>query len=196
MFRDMPQALAARMRELERPDGDARSDGKVRIGRIRQIPSEAGRFIALLAAAAPRGRFIEVGTSSGYATLWLALACRAGGRRVTTFEVHGEKASLAKQTFSAAEVGDVVDFVRADALSALPNCRDIAFCLMDAEDDIHCRRYEAVISNMVPGGILVADNAANPPSLLRPMLDRALNDDRVDALIVPIGNGVLLCRKK
>ena len=45
------------------------------------------------------------------------------------------------------------------------------------------------------GGIIVADNAINHEETLRPMLDRAPTDNRVDALIVPIGKGKLVCRK-
>lgn len=53
----------------------------------------------------------------------------------------------------------------------------------------------AVVRRMVPGGILIADNAINHRAILQPMLDRALRDERVDALIVPIGNGELVCRE-
>ena len=49
---------------------------------------------------------------------------------------------------------------------------------------------------MVPGAILVADNAISHQAELRPMLTRALTDDRVDAVLVPIGTGDLVCRKK
>ena len=56
--------------------------------------------------------------------------------------------------------------------------------------------YEAVIPNMVSGGLLVADNAINQQETLKPILDRALRDNRVDALIVPVGKGELLCRKR
>jgi len=48
---------------------------------------------------------------------------------------------------------------------------------------------------MVSGGIFIADNAINHETTLRPMLDRALQDTRVDAMIVPIGKGELICRK-
>ena len=48
---------------------------------------------------------------------------------------------------------------------------------------------------MVTGGILVADNAINHAETLKPMLDKALSDRRVDALIAPIGKGELVCRK-
>ena len=48
---------------------------------------------------------------------------------------------------------------------------------------------------MVNGGLLVADNAINHYDTLKPMIDKALLDERVDALVVPIGKGELLCRK-
>jgi predicted O-methyltransferase YrrM len=155
-----------------------------------------GKFIALMAALAPVGHCIEIGTSAGYSTLWLALACRAAGRKITTYEILDEKAALARQTFQAAGVYDVVEFVHGDALDHLAGCKDIAFCFLDAEKEIYGRCYEALVPGMVPGGILVADNAINHQATLRPMLDRALQDERMDALIVPIGKGELVCRRR
>jgi predicted O-methyltransferase YrrM len=195
VFHDIPPEIASRMRELEEIDARDRTDGTPRMRRLRQIGPEVGRFIALLATASPAGRFIEIGTSAGYSTLWLALACRAAGRRVTTFEILDDKAELARKTFTSAGVTDVVDFRSGDALQALHGCTDIAFCFLDAEKEAYAQCYEAVVPNMVPGGILVADNAISHEEALRPMLQRALSDRRVDALIVPIGKGELLCRK-
>jgi len=184
------------MRELEQLDRCDRADGTPRLKRLRQIPPEVGKFIAIMAAGAPAGHWIEIGTSAGYSTLWLALACRAAGRRITTYEILDEKAVLARQTFTATGVGDVVEFVHGDALDHLTGGQDIAFCFLDAEKEIYGRCYEAVLPRIVPGGILVADNAINHQATLQPMLERALQDGRVDALIVPIGNGELVCRKK
>jgi predicted O-methyltransferase YrrM len=48
---------------------------------------------------------------------------------------------------------------------------------------------------MVSGGLLIADNAINHEAALRPMLNKALEDSRMDAMIVPIGKGELVCRK-
>ena len=196
MFNDIPQAIADRMAYLETIDARDRTDGTSRLERLRQIPSETGRFIALLAAAAPAGRCLEIGTSAGYSTLWLALACRLRGHKVTTFEILDEKVALARKTFEAARVGDVVDLIHSDALDHLPHCRDVSFCFLDAEKDIYRVCYEVVVPNMTAGGILVADNAVNHEATLRPMLQRALTDDRVDALVVPIGKGELVCRKR
>jgi len=184
------------MHELEEIDSRDRADGTLRMKRLRQIPPEVGKFIALLAAAAPEGQCIEIGTSAGYSTLWLALACRATGRKVQTFEILEEKAALAKATFEVAGVSDVVELVHGDALVHLPKCQNIGFCFLDAEKEIYDRCYEAVVPRLAPGGLLVADNAINHEATLRPMLDRAKRDERVDCLIVPIGKGELVCRKK
>ncbi len=195
MFHNIPESMLNRMRHLEEIDSQDRADGTPRMQRLRQIPPETGKFIALLAASAPEGTFIEIGTSAGYSTMWLALACRQTRRKITTFEVLEEKIELATETFRLAGVGDVVELVAGDARESLRNCADISFCFLDAEKEVYADCYEAVIPNMVGGGILVADNAINHREILQPMLDRALTDERVDALIAPIGMGVLLCRK-
>jgi len=200
MFEAITPAMLSRMRELEQIDLRDRTDGTPHSKRLRQIPPEVGRFIALLAASAPDGRCIEIGTSAGYSTMWLALAGRASGRKVTTLEIDGAKVELARATFAAAGVteGDtgIVELIHGDALTYLSACKDIGFCFLDAEKDIYDTCYELVVPRMVTGGILVADNAISHEAALRPMLDRALCDERVDAVLVPIGTGDLICRKK
>jgi predicted O-methyltransferase YrrM len=196
MFDDIPKPILERMKYLEEIDTQDRSDGTSRLKRLRQIPSETGKFIALLAATAPAGQYLEIRTSAGYSTLWLALACRLIGRKITTFEIFDEKAELARQTFEKADVSDVVDFVHANVLDHLPDCAGVSLCFLDAEKEIYSECYDVVVPKMVSGGILVADNAINHEETLRPMLNRALSDNRVDVLIVPIGKGELVCRKK
>jgi predicted O-methyltransferase YrrM len=184
------------MQYLEEIDARDRGDGTTHLARLRQIPPETGRFIALLAAAAPTGRYIEIGTSAGYSTLWIALACRQLGRRVTTFEIMDEKAALARETFALTGVDDVVEFVHGDAREHIADFDDIAFCFLDAAKEVYGECYEAVVPRMTKGGLLVADNAISHEATLQPMLDRALADDRVDAMIVPIARGELVCRKR
>ena len=196
MFERVPQNILKRMSELERRDAEDRGDGTPKLERLRQISSEVGKFIALWAASAPRGQWIEIGTSAGYSALWLALAAREVGARLTTCEILPAKAELARQTFRAAEVEDVVQLVHGDALEHLRDVANISFCFLDAEKEVYGACYEAVVPRLVPGGVLIADNAINHQATLRPMLDQALTDERVDGLIVPIGKGELVCRKK
>lgn len=196
MYQDMPRVIAERMAYLENVDARDRRDGTPRPQRLRQIPPETGRFIALLAAMAPEGRALEVGTSAGYSTLWLALACRQTGRRLTTFEILAEKAALARETVALTGIGDVVEVIDGDACDHLPAYDGVSFCFLDAEKDILTACYEILVPNMTVGGIIVADNAINQEAALRPLLERALADERVDAMVVPIGNGEFVCRKR
>jgi hypothetical protein len=140
------------MGRLEEIDARDRVDGTPRLQRLRQIPAEVGKFLALLLVNAPDGRVIEIGTSAGYSTLWLALAARASGRTITTFEILPEKVELAQATFAAAGVGDVVTLVHGDAREHLPNTTDIAFCFLDAEKEVYGDCYELVVPDMVSGG--------------------------------------------
>jgi caffeoyl-CoA O-methyltransferase len=196
MFHHIPPSILERMHALEQIDARDRLDGTPRLQRLRQVPPETGRFLALLAAGAPPGQVIEIGTSAGYSTLWLALACREQGRRLTTFELLPEKAALARQTFNLAGVEDTVTLVEGDARAHLAQLDKIAFCFLDAEKEIYAECYELVVPRLVQGGLLAADNATNHREALQPMLERALADARLDALIVPIGKGELVCRKR
>jgi len=196
MFNDIPEQILKRMKYLEAIDTNDRIDGTPKLQRLRQIPEETGKFIALLLASSPQGTALEIGTSAGYSTLWLALACRESNRSITTFEILKEKADMAMETFNDSSVEDVVDLIHGDALDQIRHYTDIAFCFLDAEKDIYSDCYEQVIPNMVKGGVLVADNAINHRETLQPFIDRVLADKRVDAMVFPIGKGELVCRKR
>jgi caffeoyl-CoA O-methyltransferase len=195
VFHDIPEAVLSRMRFLEAMDGRQRIDGTDHLERLRQVPPLTGRFLALLAANAPPGAWLEVGTSGGYSALWLSLACRAAGRRLTTFEVLEEKAAIARETFRKAGVESMVDLVVGDARHHLTKYDGVSFCFLDAEKEYYDACYETIVPRMVAGGILAADNVISHEEILRPMIDRVLRDDRVDAVVAPIGSGVLVARK-
>lgn len=195
MFHNISSSVQTRMAYLEQIDAQDRQDGTPRLKRLRQIPQEVGKFIAILAANAPEGAYLEIGTSAGYSTLWLALSCQLKGRKIRTFEILAEKGRLAKETFKLAGVESVVELVIGDVRDYLREYSEIAFCFLDAEKEVYDECYELVVPRLVYGGLLVADNAINHREALQPMLERALSDVRVDALIVPIGKGVLVCRK-
>lgn len=183
------------MARLEAIDARDRLDGTPRSQRMRQIPPETGRFLALLLSNAPAGQIIEFGTSAGYSTLWLALAARVSGRAITTFEIMPDKVELARATFAAAGLKDVITLVHGDALQHLPDYQEVTFCFMDSEKELYGDCYELVVPNLVQGGLWLADNASSHQEELQPLIDRALADQRVDAMVVPVGKGLLLARK-
>lgn len=195
MFHTIPPAITGRMKFLEELDGKDRTDGTPHLQRLRQIPPGTGKFLALLAAGAPEGPILEIGTSAGYSTLWLAVAARALGRKVVTFEVLPEKVKLARETFRAAGVEDTVQLIAGDAREHMAYYYNLAFVFLDAEKEVYSDCYELVVPRLIKGGLLVADNAISHAEALAPMLEHALNDERVDALVVPVGKGELVCRK-
>ncbi len=195
MFHNIPENIKKRMEYLEDIDSRDRNDGTPRLRRLRQITPDTGRFLSILAASAPKGEFLEIGTSAGYSTLWIAIACNLTENKVITFEILKEKIELAKETFKITEMEHYIELIEGDARKFIKNFKKISFCFLDAEKEIYEECYDLVIPNMVRGGIFVADNAINHYETLKPMLDKVLADKRVDALIVPIGKGELLCRK-
>ena len=195
MFHDVPQAILDRMVYLEAIDAQDRSDGTPRPQRLRQIPPESGKFLALLAAGAPNGAVIEIGASAGYSSLWLALACRATGRTVTTFEVLKQKARLAEETIRLTGTADVIRLVPGDAREHLGSFGTIAFCFIDAEKEVYEELFDLVVPKMVPGALLAADNTISHQGDLEPFMQRVYRDRRVDSVNVPIGKGILVCRR-
>jgi len=196
MFNPIPERVLNRMKQLERRDAADRLDGTPTARRLRQIPPETGRFLALLAASAPPGKWVEIGTSAGYSALWLALAAMETGRKIITFDVDPAKVELARETFHQAGVEEWVEPAEVDARQQLPLLEGISFCFLDTEKELFLDCYELLVPRMVAGGILVADNVISHREDLAAFLERVMQDNRVDALVVPIGMGNLLCRKR
>jgi caffeoyl-CoA O-methyltransferase len=195
MFQNIPRRTLERMKYLEEMDTEQRREEMERFERLRQVPPQTGRFIALLCASAPDGACLEIGTSGGYSGIWLSLACREAGRTLTTFEFSDTKVELAAETFRLAGVDDIVEIVAGDAREHLGEYKNVGFCFLDAEKDAYEECFELVVPNLVKGGILVADNVISHEEILGPWVEKILEDDRVDALVVPIGSGELVCRK-
>jgi predicted O-methyltransferase YrrM len=183
------------MKWLEGQDSIDRQDNTERMKRLRQIPKQTGQLLSILAANTPEGEIIEIGTSAGYSTLWLALACRESSRKITTFEILDDKVKRAKETFRLAKVENIVNLIHGDALDYLKNINNIAFCFLDAEKEDYDKFYDEVICRLVPGGLLVADNVISHADDLQAVVDKAKADEKVDSVVVPIGKGELVCRK-
>jgi predicted O-methyltransferase YrrM len=139
---------------------------------------------------------IEIGTSAGYSALWLAQACRLSGRSLTTFEILPAKAQLARATFDRTSLTDVIRLVEGDFLDHADDFKDVGFCFLDAEKDVYEACYDIVVPKMVPGAILIADNATSHREELQSFIDRVLEDDRVDAMVATVGKGELVCRRR
>lgn len=192
MFHEIDPRITARMRELEALDAAQRKADEPRLQRLCQVPPETGRFLALQCAASPPGVAVEVGTSGGYSAMWLSLACAPPGRRLVTFERLEAKLAIARETFS--RTGIAVEQVFGDAREHLAALGGVGFCFLDAEKSEYRSYYEAIVPRMVKGGLLLADNITSHHDQLAGFVEAVSRDARVDAVVVPIGKGVLLAR--
>src|SRR5690554_1458426 len=131
MFEKISKNMKERMLYLERIDERDRKDGTPRLQRLRQIPPETGKFIALTASNCPEGEFIEIGTSAGYSSMWISLACMERNIKLKTFEILKEKVEMAKETFDKAGIIDYIDLIAGDAIEYLSKIDNISFVFLD-----------------------------------------------------------------
>lgn len=193
LIEDQVRAVMAR---LEEQDARDRTDGTPQEKRLRQITPEVGEFLATLVLATAARTIVEVGTSAGYSTLWLASAARRTNGRVVTFEKFGDKVVLASQTFSEAGVTDIVELKHEDGVAGLSlGAGGVDLIFIDAEKDAYLRLLEPAVGSLRLGGALVADNLISHEAELAGFREAALGHEQLSGLVVPIGRGELLAVK-
>ena len=161
------------------------------------IGEEAGRFVNLLIKT---GRFInlvELGTSVGYSTLWLAEAARVNGGRVDSVDISAEKQALARENLKEARLEASVNLVHSDALDFLKNLPEAPdFSLLDVWKMDYLPCFEVLAERIKPGAVIVADNMVEPPSKNTVAYRKKVAaDHRFETVMVPIGNGLEVSRK-
>lgn len=178
------------MAELKARDAADRSDGTPRAARLRAISPEVGQLLLTLALSIKASTIVEIGTSGGYSTLWLAVAATKTGGRVITFEIDAAKLALARHTFKTAGVDSVVELRTGDGGAGLAGMNDRAdLIFIDSEKRDYVRLLDLAIGALRPGGLLVADNLISHESELVEFRARALADPRLSGLVIPIGSG-------
>ena len=184
------------MAELEARDAADYARGTPQAQRLRAVAPEVGRLLMTLAIATGARTILEVGTSGGYSTLWLATAAEWTGGRVITFEVDPDKIALARRTFDSAGVDSFVDLRPGDGgagLAGFHGTADLVF--VDSEKDDYERLLELAIEALRPGGLFVADNLVSHASQLARFRELALSDPRLSGVVVPLGGGELIATK-
>ncbi|GEK73822.1 O-methyltransferase [Halomonas halophila] len=165
--------------------------------RLRNITRDTGEFLAVLVRATGARRILEIGTSNGYSTLWLAEAARALGGRVTTVEWAAGRWSMAGEHFARAGLADVIESLHAEAGRVLdreaPASRDLVF--LDADRERYVDWWPVVRETLAPGGLLVVDNATSHADELAPFIDLVEADDDFTTSLVPVGKGEFLATR-
>ena len=165
-----------------------------RLHRYRNIEPESGQFLSMLIRAQQSKNILEIGTSTGYSTLWLAEAARLTQAMITTLEVDAERVAQAKQYATEIDLADLINFKVIDAQVYLEAEKEIFdFILLDAERDAYVS-YWPHLSRLLKakGGLLVVDNVISHAAEVEEFIALIQQDPRFIMSIVPIGAGLLM----
>jgi len=192
-----PSGLEDLKSELER-FGEA-NDGATseRSRRMLNITRGTGEFLSVLVRATRAREVLEIGTSNGYSTLWLAEAAMATGGSVTTVELSEYKLAMASATFARAGLGPVISLLHEDAGRVLQRSGDGAFdfIFLDAERSEYPGWWPQLRRVLRPGGLLVVDNAISHLEQMAPLAALVKADALFATSLVPVGNGEFLAVK-
>ncbi|MCO8092811.1 O-methyltransferase [Acinetobacter lwoffii] len=165
-----------------------------RLHRYRNIEPESGQFLSMLIRAQQSKNILEIGTSTGYSTLWLAEAARQTQAMITTLEVDAERVTQAKKYATEIDLADLINFKVIDAQVYLEAEQEIFdFILLDAERDDYVS-YWPHLSRLLKakGGLLVVDNVISHAAEVEEFIALIQQDPRFIMSSVPIGAGLLM----
>lgn len=162
------------------------------------VGPETGRLMNDLIKAAGSQCIVEVGSSYGYSTLWLAEAAKATGGRVISLELHAGKIAFAKDLLSQVDLNDYVEFIEGDALLSIEQLnQSVDFVLIDLWKDLYIPCFDRLRPTLANGAMIVADNMIFPPDNHANALayrNHLLADNSIDSVLLPIGAGIELSR--
>lgn len=185
----MDERAATVIAELRARDTEQRRQGLPSARRTRNLDEETARYLHLLIRAVRPRRIVEIGSSNGLSTIWLALAARAYGGQVTETELIAERADEANANLARAGLAEVATVVPGDAREAIGALEEpIDFVFLDAEKDDYSAHFTAFFPQVAPGGVIVADNVTSHDCSAYQAMLRARDD--VETVTVPLERGL------
>ena len=175
-----------------------------------QIGPEQGTFMTVLTQLTGASRALEIGTFTGYSSICVARGLTSGGQ-LTCCDVSEQWTSVARKYW---ELAGVADRIRLELRPALETLRampaserfDVAF--IDADKTGYIGYWDEVVPRIRPGGIILVDNTLSHGRVIdsattdadvagiQAFNDHAMADDRVVLVLLPIGDGLTLARKR
>lgn len=168
-----------------------------------------GRVLSMLSHMIQPENVLEIGTYTGYSALCFAEGLKEKGR-LTTIDVNEEQEDFVAAYIEKAGMGDRITQLIGDAIDIIPTLDeqfDIVF--IDADKKNYCKYYDLVFDKVKPGGYIIADNVLWSGKVLEDYnsLDRETKiimdynqkvheDDRVQEVLFPIRDGLMIARKK
>ena len=175
-----------------------------------QIGPEQGTLMTMLARLSGARRALEIGTFTGYSSICIARGLAEGGQ-LTCCDVSEEWTSVARRYWGMAGLSDRIDLrlgPAAETLGALPAGQEFDLAFIDADKGGYIGYWDDVVPRMRAGGLILVDNTlfsgqvADPANsrdvvaAIRAFNDHAAADDRVELVLLPVGDGLTLARKR
>jgi predicted O-methyltransferase YrrM len=183
--------------ELERFGAENDRAATEHQAKMRNITPDTGAFLAVLVRAMKARRILEVGTSNGYSTIWLADAAETLGGRVATVEVMPARADMAQRNFARAGLAALIDLHVGDAGPFLQQQApdSVDFLFLDSARGQYLAWWPDLRRVLAPGGLLVVDNAVSHPHEMSDFLRAIAVAAGFTTVLVPIGKGEFLAHK-
>jgi caffeoyl-CoA O-methyltransferase len=174
-----------------------------------QTAEEQAPLLTFLVGLLDARNIVEVGTFTGLSTLSMAKALPADGR-IIACDISEEWTAIGRQAWAEAGVADRIDLRIApalDTLRGLPTDPWIDFVFLDADKENYVNYWEELVSRLRPGGVVVADNtllhgsvtdpaAGSATAGIRAFNDRVQADERVEAVLLTVADGLTLARRR
>lgn len=158
------------------------------------VGKEVGHFLNQLAKASHATSMLEIGTSYGYSTIWLAEAARTTGGKLISLEIDVQKVAHATQQLTEAGLADWVEFRIGDALESIKQASEtFDFVLIDIWKELYVPAFESFFPKLKPGAYVIADNMLHPPIHQQEAATyRAAvkHTHSFDSVLLPLGSGI------
>jgi len=172
-----------------------------------QIAPDQAAFLTMLTQLLGVRHAVEVGTFTGLSSLSIARGLAPGGTLICC-DVSEEYTSVARRYWERAAITDRVELrigPAADTLAAMPAEPHIDLAFIDADKASYPTYWAEIVPRMRSGGVILVDNVLRHGRVLNPQSeddqvmvrfnDAVMDDDRVDAIMLPIADGLTLARK-
>ena len=165
-----------------------------RTQRYRNIEPESALFLAMQIRVQQSKKILEIGTSTGYSTLWLANAAQETQGQITTLEIEPDRTAQAQKYAQELGLDHVIDFRIGDAQAFLNNnLNHYDFILLDAERDAYVDYWDNLQHMLVPKrGILIVDNVISHAAEVQEFIALVQSDARFITTTLSVGAGLFL----
>jgi predicted O-methyltransferase YrrM len=159
--------------------------------RLLNLEPDTAQLVSILIRNGRRRQVLEIGTSNGYSTIWLAWSVKQTGGRVTSIERDADKQAQAGANLDRAGLRALVDLRRSDATAVVASLAGPFDCVFfDADRRSAPEQLALLLPKLTDDALLLADNALSHPDEIAGYLAAVEALPDVEHLVVPVGKGL------